>query len=498
MELAEILQIEDINNKILQLKAMRKTPLPNVQQLEKDWYPSQHDVMNPDIRKKRKVCVHEEYYDNNGNKVPAEYKLEEVNRIAIPLEQDIIDTHTAFTIGKEPELSCNPNNKDEQSLLLTILAINKINKIKYHNKKLARAWFAETECVEYWYAKRDEGFWKKILAKLKSVFSLSVTPTNKLKCQLWSPFRGDTIYPFFDESNDLVAISREYTIKERFIGIGRKNTTYFQTITDTNVYVWKKENGTWSIDEKKSFRHNFEKIPCIYLYRPKSLCENIREMRNRYEKLISNYADCIDYHFFPYLILEGDLIGDNGVGNQDERRRMIKVENEGKAYYLTWSQTPESIKLEMDNLIDMIYSMTHTFRMSTKNVLEAASRAISGRAMKYTLSSMNLAVSKHAEELGEALQRRYNFLASAIGDICPKLKNASQSITIEVDIKPYEFEDFNEKVDIANKAKSAGLMSTESAIIFAGLTDHAQEELERIQKEIEENPKITEKPQDNP
>jgi len=86
MTLEEILAVEDISKKIQLLKAYRKTPLPKVKELRDEWDPDQHDVMNPSIRKKRKVLVKEAEYGEDDNIIkPAIYQEEDVNRVALPI-----------------------------------------------------------------------------------------------------------------------------------------------------------------------------------------------------------------------------------------------------------------------------------------------------------------------------------------------------------------------------------------------------------------------------
>ncbi len=480
MTLEEILAEEDIGKKIDLLKEGRHTKLPNVKQLLDDWDPKGHQVNDENVRKRRKVLDKEEYTDEKGEKHPAKYHDEDVNRIALPIEQDIVNIHTAFTVGNDPTLSYVQNNDKEKSVYEIVQSVNRDNKIKYHNKRAVRAWFSETEIVEYWYKVESGGFWAKIVARIKSLFSGNVQPTQKLRCVLWSPFRGDTLYPYYDEFGHYIAQSREYEVRES----KTNRTKYFQTVTDKMVYVWRLNDGRWEAVDDQTFVHGFEKIPCIYAYRAEPLCQNIKPSRERYEKLLSNYADCIDYHFFPYLILKGQLEGENGLGKQDERRRMISIENDGDAYYLTWEQTPEAIKLEMDNLLDLIYAMTNTPRITFEN-LKSVGNIASGVSFRYMFMGTHMAVENHAETIGEFMQRRYNFLVHAIGKICPTLAEASNSIEINVDIVPYMIDDLSDKLDIAGKAIEAGLISKKSAMMFVGMTDRVEDEIEQMKSEKE-------------
>lgn len=496
MTLQEILAVEDISLKIQLLKKHRPTPLPNVKELREEWDPDKHEVMNPAIRKKRRVLISEPVQDEDGKIIkPAVYQEEDVNRIALPIEQEIVNIHTAFTVGKDPTLDYKANDSKEDDLYSVIQTINRENKIRYENKRVVRSWFSEQEVVEYWYKKEDTGFWAKIAAKIKGLFG-NTKPENKLRCMIWSPFRGDTLYPFFDESGDYVAQSRQYSKVEYTLEGGKQTVIYFQTVTETDVLVWKQVNGVWSFVESKSFQHGFPKIPCIYAHRHRSLCHNIKSMRRKLEMTLSDYADCIDYHFFPYLILKGELSGEAGRGSQDERRRMIKVEDGADAYYLTWDQTPEAIKLEITTLLENIYGMTSTPRITFEN-MKSLGQVASGVAFKYMFMATLLAVDNHAETLGEFLQRRYNFLVSAIGSMCPALSPASATIELTVKINPFTIDNLRERIEDATKAKEAGYMSQKSGIVFIGMTDQVEEELEQIRKEQEANsPQLEKKPAD--
>lgn len=496
MTLEEILAVEDIGKRIQLLKEYRRSPKPNVKDLKKMWNPEEHDVMNPSIRKKRRVLVTEAEMDEDGNVVkPAVYQEEDVNRIALPIEQEIVNLHTAFTVGKDPTISFVSNNKKEDNLYSVIQAINRDNKIRYHNKRVVRSWFSEEEVVEYWYTKGGTGFWSKIAAKISGLFG-QVRPEKKLRCAIWSPFRGDTLYPFYDDKGDLLAQSREYQTRDWSLS-GVRTVTYFQTVTDTSVYLWKMVDGQWVEVPDECFEHKLGKLPCIYMPKTEALCKKIRPLRKRLEKVLSDYGDCIDYHFFPYLILKGELAGPAGLGNQDERRRQIKIEDGADAYYLTWDQVPDAIKLEITTLFENIYGLTDTPRITFEN-LKGVGNAVSGESFRYVFMAMLFAVDKHAETVGEFLQRRYNFLVAAVGELCSSLKSASESIDLNVEVTPYTIDSLSDKLDNASKAIDSKLLSRKSGMMFVGMTDRVDEEIEQIEKEKETDAESEPQPKQKP
>lgn len=465
-ELKQILALPDISKRIDFIKKARKTPQPNTKQNEKDWDPEKHDVMLPEIRKNETRVIEPEVRDQRTGKILKIAKTEEdpVNRIALPLEQDIVNIHTAFTVGTPPRLYCDTDDNKQQELFKVVNAIDKKNKIKYHNKRIVRSWLSEQEVAEYWYTVEDKGFWKRILNKIKVGLSVGVNGERKIKCAIWSPFRGDILWPVFSDSNDYLGLGREYKVKQPD-GLYRY---YFQFITDESVHLWvKAEGSSWVNAANHPFMHNFKKNPTIYSYRPETLCAKIRPIRNRTETILSNYADCIDYNFAPKLVATGKITGNQPRG---ARGGLVELGGGGDLKYLSWQQTPDAAKLEIETLTERAYSLTNTPRISFEN-LQGLGNSFSGVSFQYAFMGAHMAVEMHAETIGEFLQRRYNFLVSAIGSVNTTYAEASEEIDIDVDIVPYMIGNKSEDIKMAVDAYQGGIASLKEGVIMAGLMD---------------------------
>ncbi len=479
MTLQEILALEDVATKIAYLKKGRKTCLPNRERLYNDWNPKNHEIMVDKVKYPDfsiQVEPEKTEYDKETDKViviPAKFKNIEVNRISLPIEQDIVNIQTAFTVGLEPEMDCVPQTQQEDDLLDTLKILLKKNKIKYQNKKIVRSWLSEQECAEYWYAVKDKGLWAKIMSKLKRIIGKS-QPEYTLRSVVWSPFRGDKLYPFFDDKDDLIAFSREYKRED----LDGNEVSCFTTITDTTVYNWELSSSY----KETSFLHRFNKLPVIYCYRPEAFCEKIRPIRIRLEKLISSYADCIDYHFFPILKLYGDVANVSG----GFKNRVAQLQGEGAdAQYLTWEQASETVKLELESLTEKAYSLTNTPRIMPEN-LKAIGGSFSGVSFRYMFMGAHLSVSNHAEVIGDFMQRRVNFLVHALGKINTSMENATETIEINVELQPYMIDSLTDKVATAVQAVNGGIWSRREGIVFAGNQDRLEEELKEIEGNQEE------------
>ncbi|MFA6719698.1 MAG: phage portal protein [Prevotella sp.] len=481
--LQDILALEDIDQKIAYLKKGRRTSLPDTDKNLADWNPTLHDIMKPELYPKIKVLVRMEdtkYDPETGKsiKIPAKYEMKEPNRIALPIEQDIVNIHTAFSVGMEPTLDCQPEDDKEKGVFEAIKQVFKKNKLKYQNRKIVRSWLAEQEVAEYWFVVKDDGFWAKLKRKVAGLFGKTL-PQYRLKSQVWSPFRGDTLYPFFDDSGDMVAFSREY---EKTDINGNKHKV-FMTITDTMVYQWDLDK-TWTENSERTVKHGFKKLPVIYANRSESFCSKIKPQRERLEKTLSGYADCLDNHYFPMLMLFGDLNPELLTG--DVRNRMMQLTGDGaNAQYLTWDQASDPIKVEIETYFNEIYALTNTPRISFDQ-LKGTGNALSGTAFKYVFMAAHMAVHNHAEELGPFFQRRVNFLISAIGSLNSSLESACNTIDVETEVVPFMIDNEREKVDTAAAAVSGGVWSQEHGVTYCSNYGELQDELQQIKEEQKE------------
>ena len=95
----------------------------------------------------------------------------------------------------------------------------------------------------------------------------------------------------------------------------------------------------------------------------------------------------------------------------------------------------------------------------------------------------HMAVSNHAETIEEFLQRRINFLLSAIGSLIPKYAPVAKRLRVNIEIVPYMIDSLTERITDAVSAVQGGVASLKEGIILAGITDKIDEELAQIEKE---------------
>lgn len=111
---------------------------------------------------------------------------------------------------------------------------------------------------------------------------------------------------------------------------------------------------------------------------------------------------------------------------------------------MNWDQASDAVRLELDGLWNKAYQLTNTPQLSLE-ALKGLGDVPSGRAFQFLFMGTNLAIDNHAEVIGEHIQRRYNFLVSAIGSLNAEYMQASQTIDIETEIQPFTIDDMAEK-----------------------------------------------------
>ena len=133
--LEEILALPDDGRKIEYLRKGRKTPMPKTKENLADWDPNLHEIVT-DKAKYPKIKIttelEKDIYDEDGNfvrKEAAKTKEVEPNRVALPLEQSIVNIHVAFAVGNEPKMDCTPSDDKEKGVLAAVKSIMKKVKI---------------------------------------------------------------------------------------------------------------------------------------------------------------------------------------------------------------------------------------------------------------------------------------------------------------------------------------------------------------------------------
>lgn len=436
--------LKETSEAINLLKQGRNQDLPEIDKFKKQWETSKHDVFDPAKRLDKEIL--------KDGKLD---RTEPVNRIGIPMQKKIVGTSTTFMFGNEVKLNANPKNAKEKLVLQAVSRILFDNKINSFNRKIGKELMRSTEVAETWFPVKsdkhdDYGF-----------------PCEfRLRCDIFSPWNGTVLYPYFNEYGDLIAFSRTFFVKN-----GNEKVECFETYTPDKKISYKPTTGENPIAIKK--------IPVIYACQDLTEWADVQTSIDRLEKLISNFGDTNDYHASPKIFVKGKIIG---FAKKGESGGIIEGEKDTDAKYLSWENAPESVRLEIETLLRFIYGFTQTPDVSFDSV--KGLQAISGEALKMLFMDAHLKVLDKREIMDEYLQRRINLIKAYVGNFNLSLKEAASSLEIQPEIVPFMINDEKnqiEKLLLANGNKP--LISQQTAIGFSNLVTNPEDEYKLIQEE---------------
>lgn len=468
MTIEEIFKKATANDVISELKSSRFIPQPDVEEAKKALNPKLHDVNDPIKRPDKRVKVDADNDADSAQKVittdgeAVNFRTEKVARVAIALQKLIIKRAVSFCFGNPPKYNATPQNDNEQAVLYALNRILVDVKSKSMNRKIARAIFGFKECAEYWYT----------VPVNKSHSKYGFPAQHKLRCALFSPEYGDTLYPYFDETGDMVAFSRAFSRKDD----NGNAVDYFETFTDKEHWLWM--NGANGYEAAPGYPKPIAigKIPVIYGHQPYFETEDVDKLIDRLEHLLSNFADTNDYHASPKIFTTGQI---NGWSKKGESGAVIEGEEGATMQYVSWQNAPESVKLEIETLLKLIYTISQTPDISFDAVKGLG--AISGVALKLLFMDAHLKVQDKGEIFDDYLQRRVNVILAYIGQINTTLEKDCENIIVEPELVPYmlvnELEELNYWLT-ANGNKP--VISQEESVEGAGISKNVEATMQKI------------------
>jgi SPP1 family phage portal protein len=422
-----------------------------IEDFQKQYDPKQHAVMDTSKRQDTLVTT-----DTGTEKV-------NVTRIPIPYQKKIVRLAAAFLCGNPIQLNATPVDDTEINLLKVLQKTWDDNKLDYDSKQMAKIMFSETEVAELWYTEPIEpGYW---------LGTVNDTPSVKfrLRMKVLANKFGDNLLPIYNAAGDMIAFGRGY-----FMSDGDKKIEHFDIYTSTTTYKFTKED-TWAVTPEKNL---IGKIPVIYYNQDVPEWSDVQEMIERMETSISNHGDTNDYYGSPMVKVTGEI---KGFAKKGQRGKVIELENNADAEYMSWDNSPESMKLEYTNLRSLIHEMSDTPDISMEMMKGLGT--FSGLALKMLFLGAHLKASDKEEIFGKGIQRRINYLKSALGII-----NVTLAKAVPMNVKPkFEYylpKDDKELIDLLATATGGNpTMSQQTAVSKNPLVKDADVEIKLIKDE---------------
>lgn len=459
------MKIEDLvqgtsANEWVEALSRRATPQPQITRLRQQYDPRGHRIFDISERPDKAV---------RGTDGQIE-RFEKVARIALPLQQVIVERAVAFLFGHPVQVTCATDSDGQAGAFEAVRRTLTDNKINSLNRRLARTILWETEAAELWYPVPENGFWARVGRNERFSFVGQTPSQYKLRVSLLSPSQGDGLFPLFDHYGDMTAFSRRYATVET--GVEKE---YFETYTDQEIVRFERqEKGSWALVERRE--NILGKIPVVYGRQEKSEWADVQPLIERLEKLLSNFADTNDYHASPKIFVTGEI---RGFARKGETGAIIEGEANSTAQYLSWQQAPESVRLEISTLLSMIYSTTQTPDISFDSVKGLAN--LSGVALRMLFLDAHLKVQNKGELFGQYLERRMNLIRRYLGVLNNALEPYIDQIEVSQRIEPFMVDDRSAMIQALNLANGGReLISQRTAVRLAGLSEDPEGEYDRI------------------
>lgn len=416
--------------------------------LRKEYEPKEHPVMT-DKTYKDKVT-------KKG--------IERVTRLTLGLQKLAVKRITELMFAIPVQRVYNPENEQEKTVSRIMEAIFQKNRIDSLNIERGKSLFASCETITLWYSQEQP-----------TVYAGQKSPL-KLRCKNYSPMNGDGLYPLFDEYDDMIALSIEYTRKE-----GNKTITYFDTYTADEHIRWRTEDGA-TVEELRE-AVELEKITGVYIHRDEPIWEDQSPNVYEGEWTLSRNGNYIRKNARPNWVVFSDnkVKYDNEPTNDNAGKNVLQYGQNDKAEYKTWQQAIDSIKFHIDEIKRNFFMQLQLPDMSMENM---KATPMSGEARKMMFIDAQLKVTDESGIWIEFFDREINVVRAFMKKMYPNLSAAIDNLQVDVVITPYQIRDEAERItNLTNATNGKAIMSQRTAVANLGYVDDIDEELKQIAKE---------------
>ena len=171
----------------------------------------------------------------------------------------------------------------------------------------------------------------------------------------------------------------------------------------------------------------------------------------------------------------------NGWSKKGESGAVIEGEEGATMNYVSWQSAPESVKLEIETLLKMIYTISQTPDISFDAV---KGLNVSGVALKLLFMDAHLKVQDKGIVFDDYLQRRINIILEYIRQMNQSLASTCDTIEIEPEIVPYMItSDIDELTYWMTANGNKPVISQEESVVMAGVSNNPDVTLEKLAEE---------------
>lgn len=429
----------------------KSVQVPSWSALEKDYNPTKHKIVNDHTGRVDK---------DRGNGV-----IDKASRIHIGLEKLLTARTNEFMFALPVKRIYNntDDNETRQQIANAVEAIYKHARIDAENKRRGVAYFAGCEIFTIWYTVESPN----TLYGFDSRY--------KLKCKTFSPMDGVQLYPLFDEYDDMVAMSLQYsrTVKDKVI-------VYFETYTADVHRKWEQDGSLWN--EVVNERISLMKIPGVYAWRKHPIWHGLSHIREEIEYTLSRNSDVIAYNSAPILKVVGDI---QGAEQKGETQRVYRVEPGGDVGYVSWAQAIEALRYQVASMLNLFWTQGQMPDISFDNMKAVGNIGYDARQTLFM--DAHLKVGDESGTWIEAFEREANVIKAFLKEMNQSWASEVDNVEIEHIITPFIQNDESAEIEKWIKANGGKpVVSQLESIKNLGISPDPNQTMEQINKESAE------------
>ncbi len=404
------------------------------------------------------------------DKIREDGTIEKAARIPIGLEKLLVKrtNEFMFALPVKRAYSNTEGNKTRQAIARAMEAIYKHARIDAENKRRGLSYFASCEALTIWYTVEAQN-------------TLYGFPCKwKLKCKSYSPKDGTELFPYFDDSDDLVALSFRY--KKCVLNQMR---TFFETYTADRHFKWMQGDEGW--EEKVNEEIKIGKIPGVYVSREESIYKDLSELREDIEYTVSRNSDVIAYNAAPLLKIVGNLLGRE---NKGESQRVYRMEQGGDIAYVAWEQAIQALSYQVQTETDLFWSQGQMPDISFQNMKDLGNIGYDARQTLFM--DAHLKIGDEEGTWVEALERECNIIKAFLKQMKVEWASEIDNVGVEHIITPFQLK--SEEAEINKYVKANGgkpVISQQESIQLAGLSADPTKTMGYIREEEAEATKLS-------
>lgn len=416
----------------------------------------------------------------NPDIIHSDGSIERVSRVTSDLMKLAVSRIVSMCFGISPQRKSNAENDRQKEIVKYIENIYSEADIDSVNGERGEMLFASCEVVSLWFpvnkANNDYGFPSK----------------TKLRVKNYSPMKGDELYPYFDEYEDLQCLSIKYSRK-----IMNRTETFFDAYTaDMHVKLHQTNNG-WEVEEQEPIV--IGKIPAIYMYRDLPIWEDSAQKVYEIEWTYSNNGNYIRKNSKPLFIIYADEHIPLGDDEDDEDkndnkdftenrdfRTVLQFPQGSSAHYETWPQSTESIKFHVEKMEEEFWKELQLPDLSYEKM---KSTPMSGEARKQLFVDAIQKVKAESKTILKFLNRELSVIKAFLKTMLPsEYASDIDALRIKTKIIPFTMTDWSDRIQSLQQANGGkAVMSQRETIVELGYSNDIDKTLEEIREDEAED-----------